>query len=187
MRVRTSLFVTTALISAGCANYQTYQADSSQPQASLIVSVNNDSAKDTTIRRVGVFAFDTCNTPGRRLALINPKESSTAESGEVRLTAGRPMTLSVIYSDARFAENRSCATTATFSPRPDVKYLADLQVDRSASTCTLRLIDRSSGAELKEPEIIKPDMACTGDPKAQLANGVGIIHNYKITVVLPAH
>lgn len=152
------LLISIALFS-GCAS--PYVAPSSKPTAEIYVVAENDSTS-TILQNVYLWAFKDaeCNTNeyGTRLGSVLSKKSP-AKTPLHTIAANEPFVFTAVYSDARFMQNRLCAITGEFTPRPNKRYAVRLAVSDNVASCKLGVYDAADSGQAPI-DFKMPDQVC---------------------------
>ena len=164
----------------GCVNVPDYAPKVDSKVASIAISSTNDSTK-TTVRTLAGFVFEgKCQQFEEGTRLGNTlKNEGFQELHSAKIPAEKEITLSVIYGDARFNENRACNSTVKFSPVENHQYSAFLEVSDEGMKCSLSIQDET----LKEVVSLSiPEYACEVQGVAPYKNMQPAITEYEFLV-----
>ena len=162
------------LILSGCAS--TYSLPSNQPSATLSFQLSTDST-DTTAKGFQIDAYEdlSCAPAKHGSSLASKRLADDQERlGPVKVSTDQPFTFAVAYSEARFAQNKSCSFTAAFWPATDQVYSVQFKVVKQSAACGLQITDSRGNPVRYEA----PQMSCAegvGGGKTQ-NGGAGILN-----------
>ena len=160
-----------------------YKLPDSKPSAEFFLDSQNDS-HSTTLRTsyVWVFKDDECrrNEFGMRAGSVI-KNDAAAGTPRTRILANEKFVFTATYGDARFAQNRQCAVTGSFTPLPSHTYKATLIVENNVSSCRLGVYDVSAGHD-EQVEFSMPEHVCSDKGKSEIANGQPLWTNWRVKV-----
>jgi len=178
--MRKTMIVMCAAGLAGCAAI--YQAPASKPTAEFQLASTNDSS-GTTSRSIQAWIWknEECEQSeyGRRSGFKNTNDASIYLD-PLRIVAGEKFVFTANYTDARFAQNRRCAITASFMPVAEHRYFALFLVGNDGLSCEVGVYDTTSGKNEKVPFSMPPHL-CDGGGKSDRANGQPLTTNWVIT------
>lgn len=173
-------FAISALLIAltGCAS--TYKIPDNQASASVSFDLTSDS-KSTTSKSFIVSAYEDLSCApskyGTRLGTKWPANDHEV-LGPVAVAAEVPLTFAVYSSESRFAQNRGCSFTASFTPRAGQHYSVRFaSVDQSLA-CSAKIED-GSGAQV--PYQV-PEISCAATSAGKVKNGGGSVLDWKVHV-----
>ena len=176
--MRAAIIIFAALILSGCATTldSRYKPSANTP-ASTARLVANTNSTGTMGRHYNFFLSEsnTC-VAGPMIPLgarLMADDHQTLPS--TAIPAGRPITLVVLYREARAGQTRSCGNVAKFVPEPDHSYDVQFDVTNQGTSCAISVLDAASGLIALEPG--DSCHAQTGVP-----NGKALGTNYEVRV-----
>lgn len=128
--------------------------------------------------RMEHFSVPGCVGPRKLTKFFLKKNSSERAASPVYIPAGDRVGLTFSYSDARFAENRSCAVSGSFFPAAGENYIAKFSVQPGVASCTVHILKDGFGPE----EFTEVPSVCESGLKEELPSGIGYILKWKIRV-----
>jgi hypothetical protein len=148
-----------ALLLSGCQT--AYMLPTGIPTANISFDVSTDSTGTT-----GLF-YSVLNFGGVDCHPSEYGEKITGKSfagehetfGPFNILAEAPFTFAVKYTDSRFAQNRECSYTASFTPREGRNYLATFKTIGNVSSCNMT-IGESHQQKYETIEFISPELTC---------------------------
>lgn len=165
-----------APLTSGCVSV--YQVPADQPKAQLSFNLRTDST-GTTIKNFIIkhYADAECSESKQGTKIGNTVFASEKESlGPYWVLANMPLTFAVLYSEARFKQNRGCSMTATFTPTVGQKYTVQFAVIDQSYGCGLRILDQ----ENKPVSFSEPEFSCAETLAGKVKNGGAGILNWEI-------
>ena len=174
-KVATSLIA--SLILGGCAS--SHSLVTSGPSAKLSIHLASQS-QNTNVQAWRISSYDdqTCvkDEDGTLAARKVGNSGGALESFDV--PAEKPVTLGFWYSEARYAQNRECSYTLTFSPAANGSYSARFEVADGANACRVLLND----SEGQPVATSTPVLSCAKTQAGKVPNGGTGILNWKFNV-----
>ncbi len=164
-----------------CAGAPQYQPITDVEHTNISISSSNDST-GTTLRRLDASIYrGMCEIIDGGMHLGFDIENDIAQTiPPALIPTGEEITLTVVYQDARFAQNRFCGATVQFVPLKNHDYEGKLFVYEEGLKCALKIDDITKG-EVVETNV--PKYACTYTGVAEYENMQPVHHNWKIKVV----
>ena len=156
---------------------------STGPTATLAPSLSSDSVGTSgKFWRVYKFNDATCTSSEKGVVFARKLTgNSGGDLAPIVLPAGNRITLGFGYMESRFAQNRECSYTVTFTPEANQHYTARFAVTGNSNACDLSLTD-STG---HPAEASQPVMSCVvGLLNHKIRNGQPGVLNWKIQVDL---
>jgi hypothetical protein len=170
MNLLSFFMVALTLMLSGCQI--AYIAPNGKPAANLTFIVKNDSTK-TTGRHIVILKHANveckADKQGSRLG-AKLFAGSKEVFGPVKVLAGEPFAFSISYGESRFAQNRDCAVTASFTPHAEHSYLINFSSVDNVGSCNLEIEDSSQGIPLKV-EHLSPEYSCVSSFAGKVKNG----------------
>jgi len=168
-----------AAILFGCAAQ--YRVPDGTPTAKIRL-LGENSSTGTFSKRFFLLAFENenCETlaTGTTLVRLNSSGKNRAMSESVAIKAGKPATITAQYIDARFAQNRSCYATGTFTPTENEDYTVVLAVNPEVTECRLGVFRGKPSKTTRVNSLHIPAAACTTDGKYEGRNGKPLWMNW---------
>lgn len=175
-----SLIVAALAALAGCAG-NAYRVSPGDPVSRLSFDLSTDST-GTTGRWFRIYSYGdlSCAPSARGWTVTSTSALGQVEDretlGPVDVQAGEPFTFVVAYIESRFAQNRECSFTASFTPEAGRAYRASFAVTRQSNVCDLKIEDdRNTRISYAAPED-----SCYQGRVGRMPNGGGGRLNYKI-------
>lgn len=164
----------------GCATQ--YQYKGSDKPAWLHLTGNT--------RQFFVEAYDDANCKlsegGTRLAtFFGPiKDVPDDQDGKtVAIPAGKPFIFTNYYIDARYAQNRTCGLTVSFTPESGKTYESYFYVDAEVTGCDTAVGDQGSKPEGDVASFKYTENFCLGGANKGPTNRKGNWINWRVNVV----
>jgi hypothetical protein len=180
--LRNGLIVAALSAVVGCA-YNAYRVSSGDPISRLSFDLATDST-GTTGKWFRVYSYrDLSCAPSERgwiVAMTSALGSATTGDtlGPVDIRAGEPFTFVVSYAESRFAQNRECSFTASFTPEAGRAYRASFAVTKQSNVCNLQIEDdRNTRVSYATPED-----SCYQGLVGRMPNGGGGTLRYNIQI-----
>jgi hypothetical protein len=171
-----------SLAAAGCV--AVYQVPQSRPSAQFQLASMSDSTS-TTARSIQTWMWKNEDCEQSEYgARGSPKFGNDAQAitDPVHILAGEKFVFTATYMDARFAQNRKCAVTGSFTPIAGRRYTAVLVIGDDVSSCQLGVYDVTS-RKSEQIEFSAPRYLCEGGAgKSARLNGQPLWTNWKVQV-----
>lgn len=168
-----------AALLAGCATTYSLPEKSEKAQLRLL---GENASSGTFSRRFFLYVFENeecgITSAGTTLIRLNSSGKDRVMSEAVDIQAGKPATLTAQYIDARFAQNRSCYVTGTFTPLKNETYTVVLAVNPDVTECRMGLFNGSPVEANRVDELHLPSAYCTVDGKFEGKNGKSLWTNW---------
>lgn len=120
---------------------------------------------------------------GHRLATFYgpTKDASSPTIGRtVRIPAGKPFILTHHYIDARFAQNRACSVTVSFTPERGKSYQTFFYVDDQVNGCDAIIAQEAARTSENVPSFRYSDNLCLGGTNMGKMNRRPVRINWEI-------
>ena len=152
--------------------------DAVSSSATIVLAAENVRDEGVTIRgvRMETFPANGCSKPVKLTNFFLRKKLSQRSSDAATIPAGQPIGLTVSYSDARHAENRSCAISGHFTPKPGSRYVVNFHVNQGAQSCTVTLLDQDSATT----DFMQQPLVCLVSTDEAVESGVGYVLKWNI-------
>lgn len=163
-----------------CAGVPKYQVSSDVEHTEISISSSNDST-DTTVRRLDASIYKgMCKVMGDGMHIGYALENDITQTiPPALIPTGKEITLTVVYQDARFAQNRFCGSTVQFTPLKEHKYKGHLYVSEEGQKCALKITDITDDRVI---DLNVPKYACSYTGVADYKNMQPVHLNWNITV-----
>lgn len=175
-----SLLLITACVLSACGTQ--YKTPAGSDTATLFVTGNN--------RNFFVEAYEDASCApskdGIRMAtFFGPtKDVRADEEGKtIAIPAGKPFTFTHYYIDARFAQNRTCGITVSFTPERGKAYSSYFYVDPEVYRCDASINEGTTLAAENVASFAYNPSYCLGGENKGASNGQARWINWRVKIV----